>query len=76
MRRLPTRVEHEEMEKLVTTHGKTRHALAHRPRDRLPYGIQRLMMGFTADGRAKLGLLRTPDRRFDRSYKEGYRYDS
>ena len=62
---IPTRVEHEAMETLVATYGKTWHAWHTDRGDRLPYGIPQLMMGFTADGQAQPELLRTRDRRFD-----------
>lgn len=64
---IPTRVEHEAMEKLVTTYGKTWHAWHTDRGDRLPYGIPQLMMGFTADGQANSALIQTRDRRFDTS---------
>ena len=62
---IPTRVEHEAMEKLVTTYGKTWHAWHTDRGDRLPYGIPQLMMGFTRDGQAKPELLQARDQRFD-----------
>jgi Protein of unknown function (DUF1264) len=64
---IPTRVEHEAMEKLVTTYGKTWHAWHTDRGDRLPYGIPQLMMGFTADGQANSALIQARDRRFDTS---------
>jgi hypothetical protein len=62
---IPTRVEHEAMEKLVTTYGKTWHAWHADRGDPLPYGIPQLMMGFTRDGQVKPELLQARDRRFD-----------
>jgi hypothetical protein len=62
---IPTRIEHEAMEKLVTTYGKTWHAWHTDRGDRLPYGIPQLMMGFTQDGQAKPELLQARDRRFE-----------
>ncbi len=61
---IPTRVEREAMEKLVTTYGKTWHAWHTDRGDRLPYGIPQLMMGFTADGQANSALIRSRDQRF------------
>ena len=62
---IPTRVEHEAMEKLVTTYGKTWHVWHTDRGDQLPYGIPQLMMGFTQDGQANPELLQIRDRRFD-----------
>jgi hypothetical protein len=62
---IPTRVEREAMEKLVTTYGKTWHAWHTDRGDRLPYGIPQLMMGFTADGQANSALIQARDRSFD-----------
>jgi hypothetical protein len=61
---IPTRVEREAMEKLVTTYGKTWHTWHTDRGDRLPYGIPQLMMGFTADGQANSALIQSRDRRF------------
>jgi Protein of unknown function (DUF1264) len=62
---IPTRIEHEAMEKLVTTYGKTWHAWHTDRGDRLPYGIPQLMMGFTQDGQVRPELLQARDRRFE-----------
>ena len=64
---IPARIEHEAMEKLVTTYGKTWHAWHTDRGDRLPYGIPQLMMGFTQDGQANPELLQARDRRFETS---------
>jgi hypothetical protein len=61
---IPTRVEREAMEKLVTTYGKTWHTWHTDRGDRLSYGIPQLMMGFTADGQANSALIQSRDRRF------------
>jgi hypothetical protein len=61
---IPTRVEREAMEKMVSTYGKTWHAWHTDRGDRLPYGIPQLMMGFTADGQVHSTLIQTRDQRF------------
>ena len=61
---IPTRVEHEAMEKLVTTYGKTWHTWHTDRGDRLPYDIPQLMMGFTADSQASPSLIQSRDQRF------------
>jgi Protein of unknown function (DUF1264) len=61
---IPTRVEREAMEKLVSTYGKTWHAWHTDRGDQLPYGIPQLMMGFTADGQAHPALIQARDQRF------------
>jgi hypothetical protein len=61
---LPLIAEHELMEKLVSTYGKTIHTW-HTDRDlELPYGIPQIMMGFTKDGQLKQELVNERDKRF------------
>jgi len=61
---IPTRIEREAMETLVSTYGKTWHAWHTDHGDQLPYGIPQLMMGFTADGQANPALIQARDQRF------------
>src|SRR5690606_27073843 len=62
---LPDVAEHELMEKLVHTYGKTWHTW-HSDLDKaLPWGVPQLMMGFTADGQADPEMVAERDRRFD-----------
>jgi hypothetical protein len=61
---IPTRIEREAMENLVSTYGKTWHAWHTDRGDQLPYGIPQLMMGFTADGQANPALIPARDQRF------------
>jgi hypothetical protein len=61
---IPTRIEREAMEKIVSTYGKTWHTWHTDQGDSLPYGIPHLMMGFTADGQAHPSLIQDRDRRF------------
>ena len=60
---LPARIEHRLMKKIVSTYGKTWHTWE-RPGDSLPFGIPKLMMGFTKDGQLSSKLLKERDRRF------------
>jgi hypothetical protein len=66
---IPQPVEHQLMEKLVGTWGKTWH-LWHTTRDRLPVGEASLMMGFTRDGQIRRDLVADRDRRFGISTDE------
>lgn len=60
---LPQVAEHELMEKLVGTYGKTWHTW-HTDQDKpLPLGVPQLMMGFTADGQADPAMIRARDER-------------
>lgn len=62
---IPEKAEHELMEKLVSTYGKTIHTW-HTDQDRtLPLGIPMLMMGFTKDGQINPQLLTDRDKRFN-----------
>lgn len=49
--------EHELMERIVGTYGKTWHTWHTDQHESLPLGIPRLMMGFTADGQMDPGRL-------------------
>jgi hypothetical protein len=61
---IPDAAEHELMEKLIHTYGKTWHTW-HTDRDEaLPLGVPQLMMGFTADGQADPEMTRARDERF------------
>lgn len=60
---IPDAAEHELMEKLVSTYGKTIHTW-HTDQERsLPVGSPMIMMGFTADGQLRPELLEARDRR-------------
>ncbi|MCE7042867.1 OBAP family protein [Dyadobacter sp. CY312] len=61
---IPLVVEHELMEKLVSTYGKTIHTW-HTDQERtLPIGIPMIMMGFTKEGQLHPELLADRDKRF------------
>ncbi|QEC53919.1 uncharacterized protein DUF1264 [Anseongella ginsenosidimutans] len=67
---IPDAAEHELMEKLVSTYGKTIHTW-HTDQERtLPVGSPMIMMGFTADGQLHQQLLAERDRRFGISTEE------
>jgi hypothetical protein len=61
---IPEVAEHELMEKLVGTYGKTWHTWHTDRKDALPLGTPMLMMGFTADGQIDEQLVADRDRRF------------
>ena len=62
---IPDAAEHELMEELVSTYGKTWHIWhTDNPAHTLPHGYPMLMMGFTADGQLRPELLADRDRRF------------
>jgi Protein of unknown function (DUF1264) len=61
---IPQLAEHELMEKLVTTYGKTWHTWHTDKQHPLPLGIPQLMKGFTADGQLRPELLSARDGRF------------
>jgi len=67
---IPDAAEHELMEKLVSTYGKTIHTWNTDQRLELPMGAPMLMMGFTKDGQLKPELLAERDKRFDVSTAE------
>lgn len=67
---LPDVAEHELMEQIVSTYGKTIHTW-HTDRDKeLPYGSPQLMMGFTADGQIDTAMVGRRDRRLGVSMAE------
>jgi hypothetical protein len=67
---IPDIAEHELMEKLVSTYGKTIHTW-HTDQDRtLPLGAPMLMMGFTRDGQMNQQLLSARDKRFNISTED------
>jgi hypothetical protein len=67
---IPDAAEHELMEKLVSTYGKTIHTW-HTDRDlKLPMGGPMLMMGFTKDGQLNPKLVKQRDSRFKVSITE------
>jgi hypothetical protein len=67
---IPIAAEHELMEKLVSTYGKTIHTW-HTDQERsLPIGSPMIMMGFTKDGQLNPQLLIERDKRFDISTAE------
>jgi hypothetical protein len=62
---IPKVAEHELMEKLVSTYGKTIHTW-HTDQERtLPVGAPMIMMGFTKDGQLHKELLEARDKRFN-----------
>jgi hypothetical protein len=74
---IPEIAEHELMEKLIHTYGKTWHTW-HTDLDKeLPLGAPQLMMGFTADGQADRDMVRARDQRFgiDSNQKKKNRAD-
>jgi hypothetical protein len=67
---IPALAEHELMEKLVSTYGKTIHTW-HTDQDRsLPIGSPMIMMGMTKDGQLNTRLLAERDKRFKVSTAE------
>ncbi len=63
--------EHELMEKLVSTYGKTWHTWRlEQPDNKLPLGIPALMMGFTADGQADPKMVAERDKQLGVSSAE------
>lgn len=60
---IPELAEHQLMQKLVRTYGKTWHTWDSN-RDHLPLGIPSLMMGFTEDGQIDAKMNQARDRRF------------
>lgn len=61
---IPLIAEHELMEKLVSTYGKTIHTWHTDQARSLPLGSPMIMMGFTKDGQLKKELLDARDQRF------------
>jgi hypothetical protein len=67
---LPMKAEHEFMEEVVSTYGKTWHTW-HTDLDKeLPYGSPQLMMGFTKDGQLNKKIQEARDKRFGISTEE------
>lgn len=67
---LPQVAEHELMEKLVSTYGKTVHTWHTDQKLSLPVGSPMIMMGFVADGQLNPQLVAERDRRFNVSTEE------
>ncbi|MBC5775856.1 OBAP family protein [Pontibacter sp. KCTC 32443] len=67
---IPDVAEHELMEKLVSTYGKTIHTWNTDQGLELPMGAPMLMMGFTKDGQLKPELVAERDKNFDVSTAE------
>jgi len=61
---LPDAAEHELMEKVANTYGKTWHTWQTDTHADLPLGTPQLMMGFTADGQADPAMISSRDERF------------
>ncbi len=67
---IPEVAEHELMEKLVSTYGKTIHTWHSDQERTLPLGSPMIMMGFTKDGQLKKELIEARDKRFNVSTAE------
>lgn len=67
---IPEPAEHELMEKLVSTYGKTIHTWHTDQQRELPVGSPMIMMGFTKDGQLSKKLIEDRDNRFDISTAE------
>lgn len=67
---VPLVAEHELMEKLVSTYGKTIHTWHTDQEKTLPLGSPMIMMGFTAEGQLRKDLLQTRDKTFNISTAE------
>lgn len=67
---IPDLAEHELMEKLVSTYGKTIHTWHIDQQAALPVGSPMIMMGFTKDGQLNQDLLTARDQRFNISSKD------
>jgi hypothetical protein len=61
---IPEAAEHELMEKLVGTYGKTLHTWHTDLHKELPIGVPQIMMGFTADGQIDPTIVAARDQRF------------
>jgi hypothetical protein len=61
---IPDAAEHELMERLIHTYGKTWHTWHTDLAKELPLGVPQLMMGFTGDGQADPTMIRARDQRF------------
>ena len=62
---VPQKAEHEFMEKIIGTYGKTWHTWHTDQKLTLPLGHPMLMMGFTADGQADPAMVAARNQRFD-----------
>ncbi|WP_026629065.1 OBAP family protein [Dyadobacter alkalitolerans] len=62
---IPEVAEHELMEKLVSTYGKTIHTWHTDLEKELPVGSPMIMMGFTKEGQLNAGILADRDKRFN-----------
>jgi hypothetical protein len=67
---IPEVAEHELMEKLVSTYGKTIHTWHTDQQRTLPIGAPMIMMGFTQDGQLNPNLLAARDKRFNITTEE------
>lgn len=67
---IPEVAEHELMEKLVSTYGKTIHTWHTDQHRELPLGSPMIMMGFTKDGQLNESLISDRDKRFNISTAE------
>jgi hypothetical protein len=67
---IPEAAEHELMEKLVSTYGKTIHTWHTDQQRDLPVGSPMIMMGFTKDGQMDPALVAARDKRFNISTDE------
>jgi len=67
---IPEVAEHELMEKLVSTYGKTIHTWHTDQQQELPIGSPMIMMGFTKDGQLNKELVQERDKRFNISTAE------
>jgi hypothetical protein len=62
---IPDVAEHELMEKIAGTYGKTWHTWHTNEKQGLPLGVPMLMMGFTRDGQLDEARVQARDQRFD-----------
>lgn len=67
---IPEVAEHELMEKLVSTYGKTIHTWHTDQGKEIPFGSPMLMMGFTQDGQINPELVAERDKRFNVNTEE------
>lgn len=67
---IPAVAEHELMEKLIGTYGKTLHTWHTDLHKTLPVGVPQIMMGFTGNGQADASMVAARDARFDVSSEE------
>jgi hypothetical protein len=67
---IPQPIEHELMNKLVNTYGKTWHTWQYDRYAELPLGVPQLMMGFTQPGQAKASLVREVEKEVNYSVEQ------